>query len=180
MARSLVKLEGFAELEAKLKELPQNIAKRASMTAMRRAATVMADQIRDNIPQGRTGNLRNSIVIKARSRNLTGLTDYAAVMRDGGSFRDASAALRAARAGGSDGTRILVTVASTAPHAHLVEFGTVERFWKTDSGKSTGVMPMHPYMRPAWDEKSPECLQIIKQELLVEIRKAEAKAGKRA
>jgi HK97 gp10 family phage protein len=37
--------------------------------------------------------------------------------------------------------------ASTAPHGHLVEFGTVERHHK--SGKSVGVMPANPFFERA-------------------------------
>lgn len=33
-----------------------------------------------------------------------------------------------------------------APHAHLVEFGTAQRF--TDDGKSTGAAPAQPYFFP--------------------------------
>lgn len=36
----------------------------------------------------------------------------------------------------------------TGPHAHLVEYGTVERF--TKKGVSRGIMPARSFMRPAW------------------------------
>ncbi len=40
-------------------------------------------------------------------------------------------------------------VKSLAPHDHLVEFGSKPRF--TKSGKYTGIMPAHPFFRPAVD-----------------------------
>lgn len=177
MARSSVTLMGFSELEALLKELPQKVAKRAAFAAMRRAGNVMADEQRIRIQNVGTGEFRDSIVVKARSKNTAGLFEYGEVMRGGGSFKDASAALRSARAGGaSSASRIVLTVGSSSPLAHLVEFGTAERFQK--SGKSTGIMPMNPFVRPAWDAGADRCLQVIKTELLVEIRKAEAKLGR--
>jgi len=39
---------------------------------------------------------------------------------------------------------------SNAPHDHLVEYGTVARVQKK-TGRATGVMPAHPFFRPAID-----------------------------
>ena len=58
-------------------------------------------------------------------------------------------------------------------HAHLVEFGTVERVRK--SGGSTGAMPAQPFLRPAFDRHvrtAPAIMgRIIDQELRAEARK---------
>lgn len=172
MARETFALTGFSDLEEKLKALPQNVAKRASFAAMRRAAKIMADEQR-----ALAGPFADTIIVKARAKNTAGLAEYGEVMRGGGSFRDASAALRDARRSSSGApSRITVVVGSSAPHAHFSEFGTVERFWK--SGKSTGIMPMNPFIRPAWDAKVDDCLVAIKRELLVEIEKAETKIAR--
>lgn len=177
MARETVRVEGFSDLEAKLKAMGPNIAKRAVPRALRRAAKTMADEQRARAPEGPSGNLKKSIKVSVRARNLTGLSDYAAALSSGGTYRDAQQALRAARVGGaSEGTRVFVTIGSTAPHAHLVEFGTVERFWK--SGKSTGTMPAIPFIRPAWDAKHGECLLAIRTELTAEIARLEGKGPK--
>lgn len=56
--------------------------------------------------------------------------------------------------------------AEALPYAHLVEFGT----------KNT--MP-RPFMRPAWDEKKGEVLDLIKGELGGEITKAAARLARR-
>lgn len=174
VARSQVSLTGFSDLEAMLKELPQKVAKRGAFAAMRRAGNLMADEQRRRIQNVNTGGFRDSIIVKARSKNTAGLFEYGEVVRGGGSFKDASAALRSARAGTAGApSRIVLTVGSTSPLAHLIEFGTVERFH--ESGKSTGTMPMNPFVRPAWDAAADRCLQVIKDELLIEIRKAKAK-----
>lgn len=173
-----VSLAGFSELEAKLAELPNNIAKNATVRAMRRAGDMMAEEQRRLAPHGPTGNLAESIRVTAKSRNLTGLMEYSAALNGGGSHRDAQLAMRAARRGGSEGTRIFMLIGATAPHAHLVEFGTVERFHK--SGKSVGVMPAQPFIRPAFDAKKGAVLAAIKSELTAEIERTTARLARKA
>lgn len=56
-----------------------------------------------------------------------------------------------------------VTVGAKAPHAHLVEFGTAERHHK--SGKSTGIMPKRPFIRPAYDKSKREVVAVMRREL---------------
>lgn len=175
-ARATVHVEGFDELERRLKALPEGLAKRGTMRAMRRAAGRMQEAVVSRAPIGPTGNLRKSIRIRAKSTNLTGLAEYAAALKGGRSYRDAQQALRAARSGGGSlGTRITVSVETAAPHAHLVEFGTVERFHK--SGKGTGAMPMDPFFRPAFDAAASGCLLDIERELKIEVLRMEARVA---
>jgi len=47
-----------------------------------------------------------------------------------------------------------------APHAHLIEFGTKPRHWKT--GKYTGIGPARPYMMPAIEFQRPLFVQRVK------------------
>ena len=165
-----VKLQGFKELEGRLEALPGKVAKRATGRAMRAAARGVADEIRSQAPID-DGVLARSGKISLRNRNLTGLAEYGEVLRLGGSINQARGALRGARRGGnSAGTRVLVRVAITAPHAHLVEFGTVKRFHK--SGKSVGVMPANPFTRRAWDAAAGPALGTIRTTLTSEIAKA--------
>jgi HK97 gp10 family phage protein len=169
-----VALEGFSELERKLEALPGKIAKRATGKAMRGAAKLVKSEIEIEAPRDQ-GTLAGSVKITLRNRNLTGLAEYADVMRAGGGIVAARGALRDARSGGnSAGTRVLVRVAITDPVAHLVEFGTVERFHK--SGKSVGVMPANPFARRAWDNSGVPALNTIKTTLAAEVAKA-AKEG---
>ena len=177
MARSVTTIDGMRELEEQLKALPQGVAKRASMNAMRRASAKMKSAIEERAPVGRTGNLRNSVKIKARSQSRAGFSEFSGVLQSGGSYRDAQQALRAARRSddGTKGARITVEVGVYAPHAHLVEFGTVDRFHK-GSGKSVGAMPMNPFMRPAFDAAAASCALAIQTELKAEIERI-AKRG---
>ncbi|RME67248.1 MAG: hypothetical protein D6782_02930 [Alphaproteobacteria bacterium] len=64
------------------------------------------------------------------------------------------------------------------PHAHLVEFGTGPR--KRKDGRSTGIMPPKPFLRPAWDANERRVLETIKASLGEEIEKSLARARKRA
>ena len=52
-----------------------------------------------------------------------------------------------------------VKVRNPAPHAHLVEFGTGERF--TKDGKSKGSMPARPFLRPAVESKKGEAVRAM-------------------
>lgn len=169
-----VQLQGFADLERKLAALPGKVAKRATGRAMRGAGKLVADEIRQQAPR-LSGGLEKSVKISLRNRNLTGLAEYRDAMSAGGSIAEARGALRAARSGGSSaGTRVLVRIAVTAPHAHLVEFGTAERFHK--SGKSVGAMPANPFVRRAWDGTGMAALGTIKTVLTSEVARAAKEA----
>lgn len=52
------------------------------------------------------------------------------------------------------------------PHAHLVEFGTAN-------------MSPQPYMRPAWDTKKDEVLELVRTELADEISKAAGRLARK-
>lgn len=166
-----VKLEGFADLERKLEALPGKIAKRATGRAMRGAAAEVRGAIESEAPR-RSGNLAGSVKVTLRNRNLTGLAEYRDAMQAGGSIQQARMALRGARSGGeSAGTRVLVRVMVTAPHAHLVEFGTAPRYQKS-TGKFVGAMPANPFTRRAWDGSAAGALGTIKTVLTAEVMKA--------
>ena len=69
-------------------------------------------------------------------------------------------------------TTITAMAVSTAPHAYLVEYGTQLRVSKK-TGKESGVMPAHPHMRPALDEKWRESIDAV----TMQVRKYLAKKG---
>ena len=48
------------------------------------------------------------------------------------------------------GKTVAASAESTASHGHILEFGTQLRV-SEKTGKESGVMPAHPYMRPAMD-----------------------------
>lgn len=181
MARSTISVRGVAELERQLEELPKNIGRGAARRAVKRAADEMAEEQRKLCPVG-DGSLRDSIGVKVSTKNLDGLAEYGSVRQSGGSAREAGLALRSARrearaSGSSNGHRIAAQVGPSEPHAHLVEFGTGER--KHKSGKSTGVMPAQPFIRPAFDHNAAGAVVTMKEGLADEIGKATRRLSKR-
>jgi HK97 gp10 family phage protein len=162
-----MELKGFRELEKALVELPRATSRNVLRRALKGSAEPIAEAAREKAPYDEKReageHLRDSIKIESNIRNMTGLSDYGRVLRSGGSQREAVGALRSARrGGGSEGTRVTVRIGPTAPHAHLLEFGTVK-------------MAPHPYMRPAWDQEGGHALETIKQNVTVEIVKAAAR-----
>jgi len=66
--------------------------------------------------------------------------------------------------------RKVMFVGSTAPHAHLVEFGTGPRYQA--NGKYVGIMTPDPFLRPAWDANKDEVLANLATAIREEIEKA--------
>ena len=77
-----------------------------------------------------------------------------------------------------DRSRVTVYVGSTAPHAHLVEFGTVVRH--TKKGKDTGRMTPNPFLTRAWEATKSTALHIFATEMKEQIIKAARRLAKRA
>lgn len=70
----------------------------------------------------------------------------------------------------------VVVVAATAMTAQPNEYGTGPRY--TKSGRFTGVMPAHPFMRPAWESNKKKALDIYMREIWPAIaRQAKAKGA---
>ncbi len=61
-----------------------------------------------------------------------------------------------------------------APHSHLVEFG---HRMVSHSGREVGVVPPHPFARPALDETASEVLRIAANEVQAAYRKLESKGN---
>ncbi|HUT12396.1 MAG TPA: HK97-gp10 family putative phage morphogenesis protein [Thermoguttaceae bacterium] len=117
-----VTLEGAAHLMGVLDALPAKIAFPILRKSLREGAKIFMKEARATAPQGPTGRLKRSFKAISGKRRLHRVEAYAK----------------------SDG--------NVAPHTHLVEFGTAERFLRTKSGKlkSTGIMRANPFMRRAW------------------------------
>lgn len=148
-------IEGFKELDDMLKQLPKAMGKTVLRNALKKAAIPIRDAAKENVPIGPTGNLKDSIGISTRLKKSQ----------------------RRGRIRSKD--RVEVFVGSSAPHAHLIEFGTVERFRKGARG-ATGAMPATPFLTQAWDATKQEALQIIQKELLTELLKAVKRLKTRA
>lgn len=143
-----VRLDGAKELQNALRELPKRVGKAAVKRALLKAGKPIAQQAKALAPIG-TGRLKRTIRI---STTL-------------------SRRQRRTRAKGADATETTVYIgAGPSRHAHLVEFGSGER--TTGTGKSTGAMPAHPFLRPAWDAGKGRALADFGRLLWIEIEKA--------
>jgi len=157
MASNGVKLEGFDEIEAALDALiemsTKGTGKGALQRAMNKAAKPILDAAKAKAPEGPTGNLKESIII---SRKVTDSARPTQIKNGVG-----------------------VYVRTTAPHAHLVEFGTGPRF-KNSTGQYVGEMPPNPFLSEAFDSTAEEVVNDLGETVMTEIEKTYVRAQKRA
>ncbi|NBE05932.1 HK97-gp10 family putative phage morphogenesis protein [Paragemmobacter ruber] len=151
-----MRVEGLRELDDALKSLSTRTAKTTAERAMRKALRPVADAAKAAAPRSDDGKHMADTITVAKVLKPS--------QRDGAERP-------------TDFRRIMY-VGAESPHAHLIEFGTVERFHK--SGKSTGAMPAHPFMRPAWDGNVQAVLASLTEHLRREIDRAVARAARRA
>ncbi|MDP2358016.1 MAG: HK97 gp10 family phage protein [Beijerinckiaceae bacterium] len=166
-------ISGFKELDAALGELPKATARNALRRVLVMAGQPIAESARQMAPDDPktfAGDLRRSITVSASLKNKVGSSEYAAVMRGGGTKGEARAALIDARRAASGGSFAVVYVGPSGKRwgsmGHLPEFGTSK-------------MAAQPYLRPAFDARSSEALNIIRTQLKDQIEKAAARYAKR-
>lgn len=147
-------LRGVADLDRALQEMAKTTAKRTARKAMSDALAPVLSAAQALAPVGATGNLKESVAI---SHRLT-----------------PSQAREAGRE--SQGVAHMY-VGASAPHAHLVEFGTGPRHHK--NGKFVGVMPPNPWMRPAWDGNTGAVLEGLAAALRAQIEATLTRQAKR-
>lgn len=165
--RTTFNVEGLRELDAALGELPKATARNVLRRVLTSAAEPMADDARNLAPVD-DGQLRDSISISTKVKHKAGSSEFAAVLRGGGSKAEAVQAMRDARraAGGGSFAEVHVGPSVEAPHAHLQEFGTQHH-------------SMQPYMRPAWERNKGGLMPSIRTDLWAEIEKAAKRLAKR-
>jgi len=143
--RTTVKVEGLRQLGVALKNLDQKVARRASRGATAAAAAVIKKAAKGNIrksPSIETGSLLKSVIAKRLGKGETNLTsEHIVTVRGRGKKK-------------KDGT-----LQESAPHAHLVEFGTVK-------------MPAEPFLRPAYESEKHRAAAAIADKLRAAIAKA--------
>ncbi|TDK51140.1 HK97-gp10 family putative phage morphogenesis protein [Antarcticimicrobium luteum] len=150
-----MKIEGAGDIERALAELARGTSKGAMRRAMKKTLQPVAEM----------ADAASPFTVKVTSK----------------------LSARQARGARGDRGRSKVTLyvgpvqpdGSDAPHAHLYEFGTVERI-QTKTGKSVGVMPARPFLRPAWDANAAGMLEVLKREVWAEIEKATERARRKA
>jgi HK97 gp10 family phage protein len=148
-----MKLVGARELEANLMALPELLAKRTLARALMKVAQPIADEARTRSPQNFGKNMRKIVVAATLSRRQRKGTRKV------------------------PGVRTVYIGVRPSPVAHLIEFGTGPRYHR--SGKSTGVMPAQPFLRPAWDNGKFKALEDFGVILGRELEKSAARLAKR-
>lgn len=146
-----MKITGFREIEKALAKLPQGTAKGVARRAMKKELAPVKDTAEAFWP-GATEAFKISSAIKGSQRGDTLATRGRSVLN--------------------------MYVGSFEPHAHLIEFGTGPRSWK--SGKYTGQVAPQPMLQPAWDMHKKQVLQGLGDRLWGEISKTIARRAKRA
>ena len=138
-----IKLNGADILEQLLTELPDDIAKKVGVKAIKDGAKIILEEAQNLVPEGRTGKLADSLAIKKIKMTNPAFTVYAR------------------RKGGFGGW-----------HANLVEFGTKPhnirnvwiggKFFKLVKHPGT---PPRPFMRPALMGKQAEAVKTVGENL---------------
>lgn len=153
MAATTIQLSGFRELGEAMRLLSSEVSNKAARAATAAAAGVVKKAARGRVIANDskngtsvdTGSLRDAIIVKKLSKAESQLTsEHIVTVRGRGKPYN------------KKGRKI-----DRAPHAHLVEFGTVN-------------MAAEPFLRPAIDNSVRPAIEAMADKL----RKAIAKAGK--
>lgn len=131
--------EGADELARILDALPGRLGKKRVGEILRKAAKPIVAEARSRVPVLDKDTQKSIGVIAGRGRGR-GEQVYIGPRR-GGPFKGYA--------------------------GHLIEYGTAPR--KLKDGTSTGSMPAHPFMRPAYEVAKGAALQIIKDEVAADI-----------
>lgn len=164
-----VAVEGFADLEKALADLPKSLSRNTMRRALLQAGQPVADRAKE-IVRKRTGDLEKSITVSTKAKNVAGSAAYHATLSDGGSKSEAAIALRSATKSAKSAApdiEVYIGPSGKIRYASLVEFGSVH------------ARPF-PYMRPAWAELQGSVLENIKTFLAVEIDKTVKRVARKA
>ncbi len=150
-------LTGIQEIQRALDQLPRSVTKTVLKNGIKEGLKDAKKTAQATAPKGATGNLARSIHVgeKLKKRKFK--------------HRD----------------RVTVYMGSTAPHAHLVEFGTASRsregasvyqsdgqWYRPSAGASTGVMPQNAFLTRAWDLSKRQVLITFRQSMWKHLSKA--------
>lgn len=142
-----IRVDGLRQLGERMRTLKSDIALKAGQSATAAAAAVIKKLAIAKVissPSVVTGSLRDSIIIKRLGKRDTNLTsEHIVTVRGRGKKTDK-------KIGGKQ---------NNAPHAHFIEFGTVN-------------MPAEPFLRPAFDQGKEKALDALVDQLRKQIEKA--------
>lgn len=158
-----VKIEGLKEAVAALRALPAELASKNGgpiRSALYRAAKVIKDDAIQRAPTGtgtpRPGNLKKNIIL-IRDRNPG---------RENGAAERYVVTVRKKRMGKNSNALFRVLKGGDAWYAHFVEYGTSKQ-------------PAQPFLRPAFESKKHEALQVFVTELSKGVDRAVRRARRR-
>lgn len=164
--KSTVKISGLRETLSGLDQLKKSTQVGVLNRVLKKAAKPVETAAKRDAPVD-SGALKESIGTVIVRRNA-GKSAFAAAMRGGGSRQDAAAAAREANsAAAGRGASATVRVRATAPHAHLVEFGTVK-------------MGADPFLGPALRAERSDITKSIAADIEAEVAKTAKRIAARA
>jgi HK97 gp10 family phage protein len=154
-----IKVEGLAELQRALNQLPIEIAKKPLSAAVRKGAYLIRDEARVNAQKfRRTGTVERNITIMKTRRPIPGQAEYAVGVRKGKkvAYVDNAYNRRRKRVGKK------YYSAGEAYYWRYLEFGTryIER---------------RSFLVPAFESKKVQAVEVIKTELAKAIERQVAK-----
>lgn len=167
-----IKVAGLADLDRALGELTKATARNVLRRVLTKAAQPMADAARRLAPDDpkTKKSLRETIIVTSKSGKKVGSAEFAEVLRAGGTRQEAGAALRSARreAASKDSfATVYVGMNRKGFYGMFQEFGTSNH-------------AAQPFLRPAFDANKDRVVEVVKSDLGAEIKKASARAAKRA
>ncbi|MDQ0349396.1 HK97-gp10 family putative phage morphogenesis protein [Ancylobacter vacuolatus] len=164
--KSTVKISGLREALKGLDQLKKSTQVGVLNRVLKKAAKPVEVAAKRDAPVD-SGALKESIGTVIVRRNA-GKSAFAAAMRGGESRQDAAAAARKANsAAAGRGASATVRVRATAPHAHLVEFGTVK-------------MGAEPFLGPALRAERDDITKSIAADIEAEVAKTAKRIAARA
>jgi len=173
--KTTVKVQGLAELDNALSELPKATQRAVLVRVLKQAGEPMRAMAEQKAPRD-TGALADSIVLTARMKNKIGNAEFSATLKAGGSRGEAVAALRDARRAAAGEGRLNFAQVFIGPKsgqskqaaikAMVQEFGSIKQ-------------APQPFMRPAFDTLKQQVIDSIAGLLGAEIEKTAARIAAR-
>lgn len=155
MGKTMVRIEGLAELRKSVEKLTEGMRRRVYRGAVKAAGKVVTDAAKERVPR-RTGTLAASVVARASSKPALGLFGVKVTVRGG---KDASG--RVAHRKGNQGK-------AYKPDA-------VERYYRFQE-TGTKHHAAQPFLKPALEGSAGQVLEVLKRELGAGIEREAAKA----
>lgn len=154
-----IKIEGLAELAKRLRELPSELSGKNGgplRKAIGRASVVIRDEARRRAPVD-TGNLRDNIIAVRKRKSPQGNEGYfIEVRRKRRKYANTRANRRKQRAG------MTYESMGEAYYGMFIELGTAK-------------MPAQPFLRPAFESKKVEAVEVFRAEFAKAVAAAEKK-----